>query len=70
MVDGTITRRTMVVSRMMAMERPTPNSLMIGSGCSRKLKKTVTMMTAAAVITRALVPTPVRTAWLGSWPWP
>ncbi len=65
MVAGTRSIRTTVASRKMAVARPTPNSLKVRSFSSRKLPKTNTMMAAAAVMTRAVLASPLATeAWL------
>lgn len=61
-VAGTSTMRTMVASMKTAMARPSPKVLMIGSSPSTKDRKIVTMMAAAAVITRAVAARPSATA--------
>src|SRR5437763_10826032 len=60
--EGTSRHRTTVASRITATARPTPNCLIVGSPLSTKLPNTNTMISAAAVITRALVTSPDVTA--------
>ena len=63
MVAGTRTIRTMVASTKIATARPSPNSLIARSSMpSTKDRKTVTMMAAAAVMTRAVAASPLATA--------
>ena len=62
MVAGTRTMRTMVASSSTATARPRPNSLSWRSSPSTKLPKTQTMISAAAVMTRAVTARPSATA--------
>ena len=57
-VAGTSTIRTMVASTKMAVARPRPNILMAGSSPSTKPRKTEIMISAADVITRAVLAMP------------
>ena len=58
---GTKISRTSVASMKIANASPSPNSLITRSSLSRKERKTVTKIAAAAVITRALAPIPCAT---------
>ena len=58
---GTSRQRTTVASRITATASPMPNCLMVGSPLSTKLPNTNTMISAAAVMTRALVTRPETT---------
>jgi hypothetical protein len=60
-VAGTSSRRTIVASTSTAVASPTPSSLTIGSGLRAKLRKTTIMISAAAVIVRAVVARPSAT---------
>ena len=62
MVAGTSTMRTTVASMKIAVARPSPKSLMVVASPSTKLPNTVTMMSAAAVITLAVDASPSATA--------
>ena len=57
-VAGTSTIRTMVASTKMAVARPRPNILIAGSSPSTKPRKTEIMISAAEVITRAVLAMP------------
>ena len=59
---GTSRQRTSVASTATATPMPTPNCLTVGSPLMMKAKKTLTMISAADVMTRPVVPTPVITA--------
>ncbi len=59
---GTSRQRTSVASTATATPMPTPNCLTVGSPLMMKAKKTLTMISAAEVMTRPVVPTPVITA--------
>ena len=61
-VAGTSTMRTIVASMMTAMPRPSPNSFSCRSSASTKAPNTKNMMSAAAVITRAVIAKPSATA--------
>ena len=61
MVAGTSSMRTMVASSSTAVARPTPISLVTRSGSSRKAPNTNTMISAAAVMTRAVAARPSAT---------
>ena len=56
--DGTSRQRTIVASTAIATARPTPNCFTVGSPLRMKLANTLTMISAAEVITRALVASP------------
>ena len=56
-VAGTSTSRTIVASTKIATERPTPSALIDGAPARAKAPKTATMISAAAVIVRALAAT-------------
>ncbi len=57
--------RTIVASRSTAVARPRPNSLITRSDSKMKLPKTNTMISAAAVMTRAVAARPSATdVWL------
>ena len=62
MVAGTSTTRTTVASMNTAVARPRPNILMTGSTLSTKAAKTLIMMSAAEVMTRAVEAMPSTTA--------
>ena len=65
MVAGTRTMRTRVASMSTATARPTPNSLPFGSSPRTKAPNTLIMISAAEVITRAVLDRPRTTAsWL------
>ena len=53
--------RTTVASSRTAIENPRPNILIVGSSPRMKLAKTLIMMSAAAVMTRAELVSPVST---------
>ena len=64
-VDGTSTIRTSVASRNTATARPRPNILIVASSEPTKARKTLIMMIAAEVITRAVEARPSTTdLWL------
>ena len=68
--DGTRRQRTIVASIAIAAAMPIPNCLTVGLPLRMKLEKTKTMISAADVITRALVARPSTTAsWLSSRSW-
>ena len=63
--EGTSRQRTTVASIAIAAAMPMPNCLTVGLPLRTKLEKTKTMISAADVITRALVASPSTTAsWL------
>ena len=65
MAAGTSIIRTMVASMSTAPAMPTASIFTVGSSLSTKLVKTVTMIAAAVVMTRAVAPMPIATArWL------
>ena len=66
MVAGTTTMRMTVASRATATARPKPNILISGVSPRTKDAKTLIMMSAAAVITRAEVAMPPTTLPVGS----
>ena len=53
--DGTSRQRTIVASTATATAMPTPNCLIVGSSTRMKAEKTLTMISAADVITRPVV---------------
>jgi len=61
-VAGTSTMRTIVASMSTATASPRPNILIMGSSPSTKAAKTLIMMSAADVITRAVAEMPSMTA--------
>jgi hypothetical protein len=61
MVEGTRTIRTMVASTATAVARPMPIILTTGSSLATKPKKTLIMISAAAVMTLAVAPRPSTT---------
>ena len=67
MVAGTSTTRTMLASMATATARPSPISLRARRSESTKVPKTMTMINAAAVISRAVTARPALTAWALSW---
>src|SRR5690242_6286646 len=67
MVAGTRTSRTSVASTNTATASPRPNILTVGSGSPRKLRKTLIMISAADVITRAVLARPSTTLRRLSW---
>ena len=60
---GTSRQRTIVASTATATPMPTPNCLTVGSPLMTKAKKTLTMISAAEVMTRPVCATPSMTAW-------
>ena len=62
-VAGTSTIRTIVASTKIATANPKPNSFSTRSSPNMNEPKTITMISAAAVITRAVAFTPSATAW-------
>ncbi len=61
MTAGTRTSRTTVTSTKMAVARPRPNILIVGSSLRTKPRKTEIMISAAEVITRAVPAIPLMT---------
>ncbi len=62
MIAGTSRQRTTVASTATAAAMPSPNCLMLGSPLRRKAQKTLTMISAAEVITLAVPASPSITA--------
>ncbi len=62
MIEGTSTIRTTLASMSTATAIPTASILIVGSVSRTKLEKTTTMIAAAVVITRAVLPIPMATA--------
>ncbi len=60
---GASKQRTMVASMATAAAIPSPNCLMLGSPLMRKAQNTLTMISAAEVMTRAVPASPSITAW-------
>ena len=61
---GTSRQRTSVASTATATPMPTPNCLTVGSPLMTNAKKTLTMISAADVMTRPVCATPSITAWV------
>jgi len=66
MTAGASTTRMIVASTITAAASPIPIILTMTSSIEAKLRKTVDMIAAAAVMTRPVPPRPVRTARCGS----